>query len=184
MKTLIVAHFGGVQGTPPGSEKDVKIYTKMPAGPQNGVPENGPKNAAEKAAVRCRTCPTGGFQKGRCRFRREINGWPKTGSRCSCAPTPQKAPSRVVLVMFLVCFEVWLGRTAADKPSCAAPQRRLGYTFCWRAQTRPDPSKSNSFSLCCDCGCIFSETIFKCVPVATPRKRVVPVWCLLQPHIK
>ena len=88
------------------------------------------------------------------------------------------------LVMFFVCLEVWLGRTAADKPSCAAPQRRLGYTFCWPAQTRPDPSKSNSFSLCCDCGCIFSETIFKCVPVATPRKRVVPVWCLLQPHIK
>ena len=54
------------------------------------------KNNAKKAAVRCRTCPTGGFQKGRCRFRGEINGWPKTGSRCSCAPFPQKAPSRVV----------------------------------------------------------------------------------------
>ena len=31
MKTIIVTHFGGVQGTSPGSEKEVKIYTKMPA---------------------------------------------------------------------------------------------------------------------------------------------------------
>ena len=31
-------------------------------------------------------------------------------------------------------FEVWLGRTAADKPSCAAPPRRLGHTVCWPAR--------------------------------------------------
>ena len=64
MKTPIVTHFGGVQGTPPGSEKEVEIYTKMPAGPQNGVPGNAQKNNAKKTAVRCRTCPAGGSQKG------------------------------------------------------------------------------------------------------------------------
>ena len=33
-----------------------------------------------------------------------------------------------------VFFEVRLERTAADKPSCAAPQRRLGYTVRWPAR--------------------------------------------------
>ena len=112
MKTPTVTHFGGVQGTPPGSEKEVKIYTKMPAGPQNGVPENAQKNAAEKTAVRCRTCPTGGSQKGRGRKQGEINGGLKTGSRCSCAPTPSKAPSRVVFGDVLGMFQglAWANR--------------------------------------------------------------------------
>ena len=161
-----------------------KFSLKSPPGRKTASQEMLKKNDAKKAAVQCRTCPTRGFQKGRCRFRGEINGWPKQGPAAAAPQRLKKLLPDWVLVMFLVCFEAWLGRTAADKLSCAAPQRRLGYTFCWPAQTRPDPSKSNSFSLRCDYVCIFSETIFKCVPVATPRKRVVPVWCLLQPHIK
>ena len=68
MKTPTVKHFGGVQGTPPGSEKEVEIYTKMPAGPQNGVPGNAQKNNAKKTAVRCRTCPAGGSPQGAALF--------------------------------------------------------------------------------------------------------------------
>ena len=41
MKTFMVTHFGGFQGSPPGSQKEVKIYIKMAARPQNAVPENG-----------------------------------------------------------------------------------------------------------------------------------------------
>ena len=64
MKTPKVTHFGGVQGTPPGSKKETKIYTEMLAGMKKGVPGNAQKNDAKKTAVRCRTCPTGGSQKG------------------------------------------------------------------------------------------------------------------------
>ena len=96
----------------------------------------------------------------------------KQGPAAAASQRLKKLLPEWFLVMFLVCFEVWLGRTAADKPSCAAPQRRLGYTICWPAQTRPDPSKSNSFSLCCDYGCIVSETVFTCVPVSLWPRRV------------
>ena len=49
MKTPTVTHFGGVQGTPPGSEKEVEIYSKMSAGPQNGVPGNAQKKRRQKS---------------------------------------------------------------------------------------------------------------------------------------
>ena len=44
-------------------------------------------------------------KRGRPRFRGEINGWPKTGSRRKCAPKRQKAPSRVVFgdVLGMLC---------------------------------------------------------------------------------
>ena len=53
------------------------------------------------------------------------------------------------LVMFLLCFEVWLGRTAADKPACAAPQRRLGYTVRWLGRRRRAPTLQKATPLAC-----------------------------------
>jgi hypothetical protein len=61
------------------------------------------KEDANKAAVGSRTYSPGGSQKSRTRFRRVINGSPKTGSRRRRAPKPQKAPFRVFSAMFLVC---------------------------------------------------------------------------------
>ena len=52
MKTPIVTHFGGVRGTPPGSEKEAKIHTKMPTRPQNTVPGNAPKKRRYKSRRR------------------------------------------------------------------------------------------------------------------------------------
>jgi len=139
MKTPTVTHFGGVQGTPPGSEKEVKIYTKTPAGPQNGVPENAQKNAAEKTAVRCRTCPTGGSQKGRARKQGEINGGLKTGSRCSCAPTPSKAPSRVVFddVFGRFLASAWANRGGHTVLCCSATSPWLHLPLAGTAAPRP-----------------------------------------------
>ena len=48
MKTPIVTHFGGVQGPPPGSEKEVKIYIKIPPGRKTASQEMLKKTTPKK----------------------------------------------------------------------------------------------------------------------------------------
>ena len=108
MKTPTVTHFGGVQGTPPGSEKEVEISTKMPAGPQNGVPGNAQKNNAEKTAVRCRTCPAAGSQRGGGSvLEGRLMVGQKQGPAANAPRSLKKLLPEWFLVMFWVCFAVF-----------------------------------------------------------------------------
>jgi len=122
------------------------------------------KGDAKKAAVGSRTYPTGGSQKSRPRFRREINGSPKTGSRRRRAPKLQKAPPGSVLGDVFVCFlksgsgaprrtnrlaqlrhvaeTPFVGRPVLETPETVPTLRPLRLFFSG-PQTRPEASKSS-----------------------------------------
>ena len=73
-----------------------KSILKWPPGRKTASAEMLKKTAPKKPPSSAARAPLEAPKRGRHCFRSQFNGWPKTGSRCSCAPTPQKALSRVV----------------------------------------------------------------------------------------
>jgi hypothetical protein len=138
----------------------------------------------KKAAVGCRTYPTGGSQKSRDRFRRVINGSSKTGSRWRRAPKLQKAPPGSVLGDVFVCFlrfglgeprrtnhPVQLRNVALDTPFVGRPVLETPETvpilrplrMFFLGQTRPEASKSSP-----GFGCFFL-CFWRCALGTPPR---------------
>ena len=166
------------------------------------------KTGAKKAAVGCRTYPTGGSQKSRPRFRREINGSPKTGSRRRRTPKLQKAPPGSVLGDVFVCFlrcglgepqrtnrlaqlrhvaleTPFVGRPVLETPETVPTLRPLRMFFSG-PQTRPEASKSSPGRCLWICFFMFLEVRLghpapdKPSGTALPRRRGPVLHCVLR----